>query len=183
MNDGDVEVSPEDAGIALEVAWELQELKPIHRQVCSLAAQGMKNVDVAKLCGITPEYVYVLLKQPVCRQYIEKITAVTGLRLEAMFEQTVDVIGNVLQHGTHADQLKAARLQLEATKRVGAGSVALTTTDNTTDRLATLAERLTGLLYQARSQSNRNFNDPIDTSFQEVQEDLGVRQLGVSAGN
>jgi len=142
--------------------WEMKKLKPVHKQVCSLYAQGLKNVDIARLVGIVPEYIPALMKQPLCREYVAKINAVAGLQLEAQFQLTVDVIGDTLRNGSAQDQLKAARLQLEATKRIGSGSVSSTITVDASDRLLKLSERLTGLLTQRQGET-------IDADFTEVQ--------------
>lgn len=167
-------ISPEDAGEP--DAWELKDLKPIHKQVCSLAAQGVRNVKIAELVGITPEYVHVLLKQPVCREYVAKMNAAVGVQLEAMFQQTVEVISGAMQNGNVGEQLKGARLQLEATKRIGSGSMAPQTVDATTDRLALLAERLVGLLANKRG-------SVIDGDFKTVQETNELQQFRLQENN
>lgn len=135
---------PESAAEPQKVAWELKELKQVHRDVAALFAQGMKNVDIAKLCDITPEYVHMLLKQPLVRAYIDEMCEVVGVRMDALFAKSVDVIADTLTNGSEAGKLKAARLQLEATKRIGAGSQLNVTLPNV-DRLEKLAERLIGL--------------------------------------
>lgn len=125
-------------------SWELKELKPKHRDVAALFAQGMKNVDIARLCDITPEYVHMLLKQPLVRAYITEMCEVVGVRMDALFAKSVDVIAETLENGSEAGKLKAARLQLEATKKIGAGSQLSVVIPNV-DRLEKLAERLIGL--------------------------------------
>lgn len=122
--------------------WELKELKPMHRQVASLVAQGMRNVDVATLVGITPEYVCMLLRQPLVQAYVAEISAVANTRLEAMFEKSVEVIADVLEGGTEKGKLAAVRLQLEATKRIGRPDPSARPGEANTDRLEKLAERL-----------------------------------------
>lgn len=137
--------------------WELKELKQKHRDVASLFAQGMKNVEIARMCDITPEYVHMLLKQPLVRAYIADMCEHVGIRMEALFAKSVDVIAETMQNGSEAGKLKAARLQLEATKRIGrpdpnAGLVA-----GSTDRLEKLAERLIQL--QTGVRQGRIFNE------------------------
>lgn len=127
-----------------KAAWELKELKPVHKNVAALFAQGMKNVDIAKMCDITPEYVHMLLKQPLVRAYVTEMCEVVGVRMDALFAKSVDVIAETLENGSEAGKLKAARLQLEATKKIGAGSQLSVVIPNV-DRLEKLAERLIGL--------------------------------------
>lgn len=147
----------ERQGVAAEPqkAWELKELKQVHKDVASLFAQGMKNVQIAQLCDITPEYVHMLLKQPLVKAYIAEMCEVVGTRMEALFVKSVDVIADTLEHGTEAGKLKAVRLQLEATKRIGSGNGGgLVQPD--TDRLVKLAERLIQL--QTNVRTGRTFN-------------------------
>lgn len=125
--------------------WELKELKPTHRQVATLIAQGMKNIQVAALVGITPEYVSMLLRQPLMRNYIAELNLVTGARLEASFTKSVDVILDVMENGTEKGKLQAARLQLEATKRIGRIDPNVDRGDAAVDRLELLANRLLAL--------------------------------------
>lgn len=125
--------------------WELKQLKPKHKQVASLVAQGFKNTEIANMVGITPEYVSMLLGQPLVRGYVNEINQVVGTRLEAMFEQSVEVISETMRSGSNGDKLKAARLQLEATKRIGRPDPNATSLDPNVDRLALLAERLIAL--------------------------------------
>lgn len=144
-------------GVAAEPqkAWELKELKQVHKDVASLFAQGMKNVQIAQLCDITPEYVHMLLKQPLVKAYIAEMCEVVGTRMEALFVKSVDVIADTLENGTEAGKLKAVRLQLEATKRIGSGNGGgLVQPD--TDRLVKLAERLIQL--QTNVRTGRTFN-------------------------
>ena len=80
--------------------WELKELKPLHRQVASLLAQGMKNVDIAAICNITPQYVTMLIQQPLVKAYIAEMCEIVGVRMEALFAQSVDVIANTMQNSS-----------------------------------------------------------------------------------
>lgn len=145
-----VAAEPQSSG-----GWELKELKQKHKDVAVLFAQGMKNVDIAKMCDITPEYVHMLLKQPLVRAYIQEMCEIVGVRMDALFAKSVDVIADTLQNGSEAGKLKAARLQLEATKKIGAGSQLSVVMPNV-DRLEKLAERLIGLQQVARV--GRTFN-------------------------
>ena len=130
--------------------WEMKKLKPLHKQVCSLVAQGLQQKVVAGMCGITPEYVSMLMRQPLCIEYIREMSEVAGTRLEAMFETVVEVIGDAMVNGTKSEQLKGARLHLEATKRIGRPDPNLVGTATNVDRLEKLAERLLGLQSQVR---------------------------------
>jgi len=130
--------------------WELKVLKPKHRQVAALIAQGLQNKRVADIVGVTPEYVSMLLKQPLVILEITRLCDIAGTRMEALFEKTVDVIADAMSNGSRGEQLKAARLQLEATKRIGRPDPLRGENTPGADRLLALSERLVGLLGNVR---------------------------------
>ncbi|MHB8413934.1 MAG: hypothetical protein ACYDB1_00870 [Acidiferrobacteraceae bacterium] len=125
-------------------AVQLKKLSPRHKEVMSLLAQGVDRQVIAKMCQITPEYVTWLARQPLCREYVKEMSEFVNVRLEALFGKTADVIAETLECGTEDGKLKAARMQLEVTGRVGRapGQVATPTEG---DFLETLAERLVSL--------------------------------------
>lgn len=123
-------------------SWQMKQLKPRHKSIASLLAQGGRNVDIAKIMNVTPQYIYMLSRQPLMKEYISQMCEVTGVRLEALFEKSVDVIAETLESGSEAGRLKAARLQLEVTGRVGARDAGPRSGGGADDRLLLLAERL-----------------------------------------
>lgn len=127
----------------------LQKLTPKHKQVLSLMAQGMDRISVGIATDFTPQYVSWLMKQEVCQEYLREIIAVAEAQLQAQFCQAVDVIGDTMRQGTEEGKLKAAKLQLEATGRVGKLQQP-NTPPVEGDRLNTLADRLIGLLHQQK---------------------------------
>lgn len=137
--------------------WEMKKLKPMHKQVASLCAQGLKNVEIAEIVGITPEYVHMLLKQPLVKEYIADMCEVVGVRMEALFEKSVDVISETLTNGSEKGKLQAARLQLEATKRIGRPDPNAGLERSGVDRLERLAERLISL--NGGAKPGRLFNE------------------------
>jgi DNA-binding NarL/FixJ family response regulator len=137
--------------------WQLTKLKPMHKQVASLCAQGLKNVEIARIVGITPEYVSMLLRQPLVKAHVMEMCDVVGTRLEALFEKSVDVIAETLESGSEKGRLAAARLQLEATKRIGRPDPNAGLDRGQTDRLANLAERLLSL--QSNVRQGKTFNE------------------------
>lgn len=161
-------------GLEVKPEWEMKKLKPVHKQICALLAQGMRNVDIARLMDVVPEYITMLLRQQLIKQEIARISEVAGARLEAMFEQSVDVIAETMQNGNHGNKLKAARLQLEATKRIGRPDPLAGTNVDNTDRLERLAERLTGLLVKSQIKAQ-------DEIIEEVQF-REIRQLNQEVG-
>lgn len=145
-------------------AWQLKKLKPVHRQICALIAQGFKNTEVAAMTGVTKEYITMLLRQTLIKEHIAQVCEVVGVRMEILFEKSVDVISEAMTNGNHTEKLKAARLQLEATKRIGRPDPGAGLTPGDTDRLERLAERMLALQSQVRV--GRIFNE----SGQEIQD-------------
>lgn len=137
--------------------WVLKKLKPVHLQICALLGQGFKNVEVAKLCGVTPEYITMLLRQPLIKDRIAEICDVVGVRMDALFEKSVDVIADAMTTGNHTEKLKAARLQLEATKRIGRPDPNAGLEPGDVNRLEKLAQRLLALQTEVRH--GRTFNE------------------------
>ena len=154
---------PEDYPSQLQ--WELKKLKPVHQQVAALLAQGMTNVDIARIAGITPQYITMLLKQPLFKQYLSEKCEAVGVRLEALFEQSVEVIAETLKNGSEGGKLKAARLQFEATKRIGRGEIAIVDGAGSVERLERLAARLTQLNHKSRQVQEGEITD---AEFKEV---------------
>lgn len=126
--------------------WVLQKLKPKHFQICALLAQGFKNVEVSAMCGVTPQYITMLLQQPLIKQEIAKRGEVIGQRFELLTEKTFDVMVDAMKNGAHADKLKAARLQLEVTRRIGRPDPFAANPNVSDDRLEKLANKLENLL-------------------------------------
>lgn len=126
--------------------WELSSLKPWHKELCSLVAQGIDRRTIAKVMDCTPEYVTMLCKQPVIQEYIREWCTYAGIQLEAQFVKAVQVIGDTMENGNPKEKLQAARLQMEATRRIGSGSGQTADNIDMSDRLVTLSERLVGLL-------------------------------------
>lgn len=98
---------------------QLKKLGQKHKQVLSLLAQGEGRQVIAEVCGITPEYVTWLAKQHVCQQYLRDMQEYVDARLVAMSEQSADVIADTMKNGGAEEKLKAARLQLEVTGKLG----------------------------------------------------------------
>ena len=122
--------------------WVMKTLKPKHKQVCSLLAQGIDRQTIANVVGITPEYVSMLAGQKLVQDYVKDMAKLADLQLEAMFTKSVQAIGETLENGNHKEKIQAARLQMEATRRIGSKSVEPEKLIDTNNRLAKLAERL-----------------------------------------
>ncbi len=134
--------------------WELKKLKPKHLQICSLLAQGFKHVQIAALVDVTPQYITMLLQQPLIIGECQRLAAIAGTRLEALTEKSVDVIAETLENGNYKEKLQAARLQMEATHRIGRPDPTRGSQGVDADRLLTLSSRLVDLLQTQRKATN-----------------------------
>lgn len=153
--------------------WEMKELKPWHRQFCSLLAQGIDRQTIASILDITPEYVSMLSNQPLIQKYIREMCKFASIQLEAQFVEGVKVIGDVMANGSDKERLQAVRLNAELTHRIGSGSGVPNEVVDTTTRLAKLAEKLLAL------QTVPQLPPPVDGEFHEVTAE-GKREEGNS---
>lgn len=144
--------------------WELQNLTPMHKQLCSLLAQGIDRQTIAQALDITPEYVSMLAKQPLVQKYIQEMCQFASLQLEAQFVEGVKVIGDVMANGSDKERLQAVRLNAELTHRIGSGSGIPTELIDTNERLANLASRLLSL----QEKTVAKLPDPVDGEFHEI---------------
>lgn len=152
---------PYDAMPAEKYEWVLKKLKPVHVQICALLGQGLKNTEVAMMTQVTPEYVSMLLRQPIIKQEVARISEIAGTRLELLFEKSVDTIAHVLENGNNSEKLKAVRIHGELTKRIGRPDPYATGTNVPDDRLEQLASRLEGLLTTTKAGLYDEAGNPI----------------------
>lgn len=152
---------------------QLQKLSPVHKQVLQMVAQGIDRQTIAAACNIVPEYVSWLVKQDVCKEYLQEMRDIVDTQLEMMTTDSVSAIREVLQTGCPADRVRAAKLQMEAVGRIGSRAPTGASASSSAEvRLEQLAARLTGLLTQARASTM----PPIDGTFTVVPQTQGDTQ-------
>ncbi len=130
----------------------LQELSPKHKGVASLLAQGAGREVAAAAFDYTPEYVTWLGGDPLFIAYVKEMSKLVDTRLELLYEKSVDVIAEGLTKGNGEEKLKAARLQLEATQRIGKDRRAPDGGQDS-DHLEALSQRLIKLLHQQKERT------------------------------
>ena len=145
LSDHEEELACAEGGGA-SLPFVLQTLRPKHKQALALLAQGYKNTEVAAMVGYTKDYVSALLRQPLCIDFIRGMNEAVALQLEAQFGQVAGVISDAFAQGNTGEKLKAARLHLEVTKRIGSGRESAPSGQSSEERLASLAHRLIDLL-------------------------------------
>ena len=96
-------------------------LTPKQRHAAALIASGQSQRQVAKTCGVTPQTMTTWAHTPAFGSHVECLLgavemqaqqALHGLRLGA-----VETLAQLLEGGSPATRLQAARLVLEATHR------------------------------------------------------------------
>lgn len=98
--------------------WELKKLSQKHKNIIALHAQAVSRDDISQAVGCTPEYVSMVVAQPLAREYLKQLNEYMDSRLQAMYGKSVDVIHKGLEGDATDTQLKAARLQLELTGKL-----------------------------------------------------------------
>lgn len=129
---------------------KLQNLSEKHKQVAALMAQGLGRTDISSIVDFTPEYVTWLSRDPLFKEHLRQMSEFVNIRLEAMYDRVADVVNEGLQAGAMDDRIKAARLQLEVTGRIGRGDRMGLPDDHNDDRLQKLADRLVSVLGAVR---------------------------------
>lgn len=98
--------------------WTLKKLSQKHKTIVALHLQSMKREDIGKLAQCTPEYVSMLLQQPLVQEYLVDLERYMDTRLRSLYGKSVDAIERGLGSGDDEVALKAARLQMESTGKM-----------------------------------------------------------------
>lgn len=96
----------------------LKKLSNKHKNAIALLLQGLSHDEVAEAVGFRKEYMTVLLKQPLAKDYIRSLNEAMDVRLKALFGRSVDAIADGLNSQSSETKLKAAKLQMQATGRL-----------------------------------------------------------------
>lgn len=128
----------------------LHELNEKHHQVAALIAQGLTPTEISSMVSYTKGYITWLTRDPLFSAYMDEMVAFSQKQVEVMFCGSVAAIGGGLHSGDADISLKAARLQLEVTGRIGKNERPSVSTDSL-ERLTNLAERLLTLQTKVRS--------------------------------
>ena len=98
--------------------WELKKLSQKHKSIVALHAQGVSRLDISTVCDCTPEYVSMVVAQPLAKQYLRELETYMDSRLQTLYGKSIDVIQDGMMGQATDTQLKAARLQLEVTGKL-----------------------------------------------------------------
>lgn len=139
--------------------WQMKAIKPWHKQVCALIAQGVDRQTISQIVDCTPEYISMLARQPLIKQYIQDLNSVVDVQLAMQYTKVVAAIGDTLETGNSKEKMQAARLHSELTGRIGSRGGEEEKLIDTNSRLAKLAERL---LYLQGKVGGHNPSDVVE---------------------
>ena len=96
----------------------LKKLSNKHKQAIALVLQGMSRADVSEAVGFVPEYVTMLLQQPLAKEHIANVNRALDTQLEGLYGKSVEAISKGLNHQDPDVALRAAKVQMQATGRL-----------------------------------------------------------------
>lgn len=99
--------------------WEPKVLTPKHKQILSLVAQGMKYAEIGSLCKCTTQLIVMLVASEGGKGYLAQIEQQMDMRLRSLYNKSIDAIEDQLTAGNGENKLKAAKLQMQATGKLG----------------------------------------------------------------
>lgn len=98
----------------IKAGFELKKLSQKHKTIIALHSQGVCRYDVGAIAGCTPEYVSMVVAQPLAKAYLQQLEEYMDSRLRSLYSKSVDAIDKGLENDDPDVALKAARLQMEA---------------------------------------------------------------------
>lgn len=104
--------------IPVKEGWVLKKLSQKHKTIIALHAQNVRRADIAEVAGCTPEYVSMIVAQPLAQGHLRDIERYMDSRLQQLYGRSIDAIEDGLNDGSADIKLKAARLQMEATNKL-----------------------------------------------------------------
>lgn len=94
--------------------WILKRLSQKHKDMIALSLQGLDREKVGEYCGCTPQYVTMINRQPLAREYIADLESHMDLRLRGLYSRSLDALQAGLSSPRISDKLAAAQIQLRA---------------------------------------------------------------------
>jgi len=96
----------------------LKKLSNKHKHAIALVLQGLSREDVSDAVGFVPEYVTMLLQQPLAKEHIANVNRALDTQLEGLYGKSVEAIAKGLTHQDPDVALRAAKVQMQATGRL-----------------------------------------------------------------
>lgn len=112
------------------------------RDACLLLTAGVAKKDICKQLKMAPERLRIILRLPQTQAFIARLNEAVGAQLEAQHGMAIDTIRDVMKSGNGREKIAAARLQLEASRRIGPRTEDHDRATNAEERLQRTRERL-----------------------------------------
>ena len=126
----------------VELEGDFSELTPRQKMALTYLAMGKKNTWISKKLAMGDGAVHSLTCRADAKLFVSELTQGAHLQMEALYVKSVEAVRETLEKGKYPDKIKAARLQMEATKRIGSMTSPIGPIVDTNLRLTKLAERL-----------------------------------------
>lgn len=86
----------------------LKRLNPRHRMIIALHLNGMTAGSIAKVLGVNPQYVSIVLNDPLVQSTLERIYEDLDEELRALFPKAVEALRDGLEDPDNRIKLKAS---------------------------------------------------------------------------
>lgn len=100
--------------LVVKEGWELKKLSQKHKTIIALHIQNMSRADIATVAGCTPEYVSMIIRQPIAQAYFKDLEGYMDDRLRMTYGKAVDALVDCLDSEDEDVKLRASKLALEA---------------------------------------------------------------------
>ena len=100
--------------LVVKEGWKLKRLSQKHKTIIALHVQNVKREEIGAIAGCTPEYVSMIVKQPLAQEYLTELETYMDSRMKVMYGKAVEAIDECLDSGDEEIKLRAAKLTLEA---------------------------------------------------------------------
>jgi hypothetical protein len=119
VEDAEVEDVFHDGTVASTVEptkpkWELKKLTTKHKRIVQAKVSGLQREDIAKLCNCTPEYVTMLMQQPLIQSLMKEHNSYIDQDLRDLTGSAVKVVRDMMDSPDDKVALTAATTVLRA---------------------------------------------------------------------
>jgi hypothetical protein len=100
-------------------SWELKKLTTRHKRIVQLKLAGLERVDIARMVKCTPEYISMLLSQPLVKDYMTARQADIDADLRDLTGQAVNTLRSAMDSPDDKVALASAQTVLRANGKLG----------------------------------------------------------------
>jgi hypothetical protein len=140
--------------VVTSTKWELKKLTTRHRRIVQLKAAGLDRVSIASMCKCTPEYISMLLAQPLVKEYLNEQHIAIDEDLRDLYAPAVNTIRTMMTSSNDKVALGAATVILKANGKLS--------TTNDDDSRVTAEDIITKIFSIANSNVQININERTD---------------------